>query len=65
MSPNHTNTGIILVPDSCNLGEKDQQLWFLAANYNAKTDDEKKEIEKIFSREDSSLVQKLKREKKR
>lgn len=59
ISTSHTNVGIILVPDSCNLGEKDQQLWFLAANYNAKTDDEKKEIEKIFSREDSSLVQKL------
>lgn len=59
ISTSHTNLGIILVPDSCNLGEKDQQLWFLAANYNAKTDDEKKEIEKIFSREDSSLVQKL------
>ena len=59
ISTSHTNVGIILVPDSCNLGEKDQQLWFLAANYNAKNDDEKKEIEKIFSREDSSLVQKL------
>ncbi len=59
ISTSHTNVGIILVPDSCNLGEKEQNLWFLAANYNAKTDDEKKKIEENFSREDSSLVQKL------
>ena len=59
ISTSHTNVGIILVPDSCNLGEKEQNLWFLVANYNAKTDDEKKKIEENFSREDSSLVQKL------
>ena len=59
ISTSHTNTGIVLVPDSCNLGEEEQKLWFLAANYNAKTDDEKKKIEENFSREDSSLVQKL------
>ena len=59
ISTSHTNTGIVLVPDSCNLGEEEQKLWFLAANYNAKTDDEKKKIEENFSREDSSLVKKL------
>ena len=59
ISTSHTNVGIILVPDSCNLVEKEQNLWFLVANYNAKTDDEKKKIEENFSREDSSLVQKL------
>ena len=59
ISTSHTNVGIILVPDSCNLGEKEHNLWFLAANYNARTDDEKKKIEEIFSREDSSLIQKL------
>ena len=59
ISTSHTNTGIVLVPDSCNLSEKEQNLWFLAANYNAKTDDEKKKIEENFSREDSSLVKKL------
>ena len=59
ISTSHTNVGIILVPDSCNLSEKEQNLWFLAANYNSKTDDEKKKIEENFSREDSSLVQKL------
>ena len=63
ISTSHTNVGIILVPDSCNLGEKEQNLWFLAANYNAKTDDEKKIIEENFSREDSSLVQKLNNKK--
>ncbi len=50
MNTSHVNTGIILVPDSCNLTDdmKEQQLWFLAANYNAKTDDEKKEMKKFF-----------------
>ena len=59
ISTSHTNTGIVLVPDSYNFSEKEQKLWFLAANYNAKTDSEKEKIEKVFSREDSSLVQKL------
>ena len=28
MSPNHTNTGIILVPDSCNLKEEQKEINF-------------------------------------
>ena len=41
MNTSHVNTGIILVPDSCNLTDdmKEQQL--LVANYNAQTDEEK------------------------
>ena len=59
ISTSKTNVGIILVPDSCNLGEKEQKLWFLAANYNAKTDEEKEQIGKMFTRDESNLLQNL------
>ena len=59
ISTSKTNVGIILVPDSCNLGKKEQKLWFLAANYNAKTDEEKEQIGKMFTRDESNLLQKL------
>jgi len=59
ISTSKTNVGIILVPDSCYLGKKDQKLWFLAANYNAKTDEEKEQIGKMFTRDESNLLQKL------
>ena len=49
MSTSHVNTGIILVPDNCNLTEEMQERWFLASNYNATTDEEKTRIEKFFS----------------
>ncbi len=59
MSTSHTNTGIILVPDNCNLTEdmKGQQL--LAANYNANTEEEKQRIEEIFRSDDSGFIQNL------
>ncbi len=59
ISTNHTNTGIILVPDSCELTEESKVKNFLVANYNAKTDKEKEKIEEIFSDDDSELLQKL------
>ena len=59
ISTSHTNVGIVLVPDSCNLSKDEQQLWFLAANYNAKTDAEKANIGKAFSEDDSELMKKL------
>ena len=59
ISTSHTNVGIVLVPDSCNLSEDEQQLWFLAANYNAKTDEEKVNIGKVFSEDESELMKKL------
>ena len=49
MSTSHVNTGIILVPDSFELKEEWKEEQFLAANYNAKTDEEKEEIEKTLS----------------
>jgi len=59
ISTSHTNVGIVLVPDSCNLSKDEQQLWFLAANYNAKTDEEKVNIGKVFSEDDSELMKEL------
>lgn len=61
ISTTHTNTGIYLVPDSCELKDNQIQYFYLAANYNADTEDEKKEIEKIFAGEDEpELLQELK-----
>lgn len=59
MSTSHTNTGIILVPDSCPLIEEMKEEYFLAANYNTTTDEEKEEIEKIFTSGDSGFIQNL------
>lgn len=59
ISTSHTNVGIVLAPDSCNLSKDEQQLWFLAANYNAKTDEEKVNIGKVFSEDDSELMKEL------
>jgi len=59
MSTSHTNIGFLVVPDSCNLTEEMKVKYFLASNYNARTDEEKEEIEKIFTERDSSLIQNL------
>ena len=53
------NTGIILVPDSCNLTDDMKEKQFLVANFNANTDEEKQEIEEIFRSNDSVLIQNL------
>lgn len=60
MSTSHTNTGIILVPDNCPLIEEEKEQTLLVANYNVTTEQEKQNIEKMFSnRNASSFVQKL------
>ena len=61
MSSSHINTGIILVPDNFELKDEWKEEQFLAANYNAETDEEKEELEKILSGyEDSALYNNLK-----
>ena len=62
ISNSHSNVGIIIVPDDTNLSEDNQKLWLLAANYNAKTKDEKQKINNYFSNDDSSLIKKLNNE---
>ena len=59
MSTSHTNTGIILVPDNCPLTEDMKEIYFLAANYNANTDEEKEKINEMFSSGDSGFIQNL------
>lgn len=54
ISTSHTNTGIIVVPDSCNLTDDMKNKMFLAANYNSDTEEGKEEIEKIFSDSENS-----------
>lgn len=51
MAGSHINNGIVLVPDSCNLTEDMKEETFLAANYNATTEEEKEKIEKICTGE--------------
>ena len=59
MSTSHTNTGIILVPDSFDLKEEWKDQHFLAANYNAETEEEKEKIELILVDTDSDVVKSI------
>lgn len=59
MSTSHTNTGIILVPDNCPLAEDKKEKKLLVANYNANSDEEKENIEELFSSSDSGFIQNL------
>ena len=63
MSTSHVNTGIILVPDSCDLADDIKEEVFLAANYNADTEEGKEKIEKIFTDEETSQLYKNMNEK--
>ena len=56
MSSSNTNAGIILVPDSFNLKEEWKEQQFLVANYNAETEEEKQELNKIFAEEDNNVL---------
>ncbi len=56
MSTSHVNTGIMLVPDSLELKEEWKEEQFLVANYNAKTDEEKEQIEKTFAEAENNTL---------
>ena len=56
MSTTHTNAGIILVPDSFDLKEEWKEEQFLAANYNAETDEEKEELNKVLAEEENNVL---------
>lgn len=61
MNVSQVNTGIILVPDSCDLKDEQREQWLLVANYNAKTEEEIEEIEQNFtSASDSELFKTFK-----
>ena len=59
MSTSHTNAGIILVPDNCNLQDEDREEQLFVANYNATTDEEKEKIEELFSSNKAGFIQNL------
>ena len=60
MSTSHVNTGIIIVPDSIEFPEELTEEYFLAANYNANTDEEREKIEATISGEvESGFVNKI------
>lgn len=59
MSTSHTNTGIILVPDNSPLTEEMKEMSFLAANFNANTDEEKEKIQEMLDSGESGFVQNL------
>ena len=54
ISTSHTNTGIILLPDSIDFKDEWKEQELLIANYNANTEEEKLNIDKIFTDEDNS-----------
>lgn len=60
MSTSNMNAGIILVPDSFDVKEEDTEQYFLAANYNAETEEEKIELNNVLAGEvDSELFDNL------
>lgn len=58
ISSNHTNMGIIVVPDNAPLTEDMKYETLLAANYNAKTNEQKADIEEKYFGE-TGTVQKI------
>ena len=59
MSASHTNTGIIVVPDSCEFSEDMKAQDILVANYNATKDEENEKIEEEFVGDESRLTKSL------
>ena len=59
MSTSHTNTGIIIVPDSFELKEENKEQYLLAANYNAQTQEEKEAIEPMLMDTESEIVKNI------
>lgn len=60
MSTSNMNAGIILVSDNFEIKKENTEQYFLAANYNAETEEEKIELEKVLSGEvDSELFDNL------
>ena len=60
MSTTNMNAGIILVPDSFEIKEENTEQFFLAANYNAETEEEKIELNNVLAGEvDSELFNNL------
>ncbi len=59
MATGHINSGIILVPDSCEFKDSQQNEYFLAANYNATSDKQKEEMEDALANNQNGIAQKI------
>ena len=59
ISTSHTNGGIVLVPDSCNLTEDMKEQSLLAANYNTDSEDEKEKIDEMLAERGSEISKKM------
>ncbi len=60
MSTSHVNTGILLVPDSCNLTDDMKEISLLVGNFNGNTDEENEKIHELLTNNDESgLIQNL------
>ena len=59
MATSHINTGIILVPDSCELTEDKKEQTLLAANYQGETQEEKQKMEEVLVKSGSGFIQNL------
>lgn len=60
MSTSNMNAGIILVPDNFEIKKENTEQYFLAANYNAETEEEKIELNNVLAGEvDSELFDNL------
>ena len=59
ISTSHTNGGIVLVPDSCNLTEDMKEQSLLAANYNTDSEEEKERIDEMLAERDSEIAKKM------
>ncbi|MDO4261711.1 MAG: ABC transporter permease, partial [Eubacteriales bacterium] len=59
ISARRTNTGILLVPDSCDLNDEWIAQYFLAANYQASAAEDRQAIENTLLSEQSPLQQSL------
>ncbi len=61
MTTSNMNGGIILVPDSFEIKKENTEQYFLAANYNADTDDGRQEIENtLIGSENTEFVNNIK-----
>ena len=49
ISTSHTNTGLMVVPDSCPFSEDMKERYYLMADYNADTKEEKYQTEAMFT----------------
>ena len=56
MSTSNMNAGLILVPDNFEVKDENTEQYFLAANYNAETEEEKTQLDNVLSGYDENSM---------